>query len=899
MKTPPPAEPAPETPADRILDQAIDRELHESYLVYAMSTIMDRALPDVRDGLKPSQRRILVAMNDLNLSPGRKHIKCAKICGDTSGNYHPHGESVIYPTLVNLGQSWKTRCLLVDKQGNFGSIEGDPPAAMRYTEARMTAAAVAMLEDLDKETVDFKPNYDDRLQEPVVLPARFPNLLVNGSSGIAVGMASSMPPHNLKEIATAIAAVIDNPALTLEELLRIVPGPDFPTGGSIIGRRGIVEAYATGRGRLTVRGKVSHIEKDGRDILVIEQIPYQVVQSQLIEKIVEAKKDERIPDIADVRNHSGRDAQTRIMVVLRKGADPAVVERQLYEYTPLQTTFSVINIALVNGQPRTLPLRSMIDCYIAHRREVIRRRTEYLLRQARQQAHKLEGLMYAVCDIDEVIRIIRSSSTREEAIERLMERAFRIAPDHPRAALVPERIAAASRTGDGVRLTRVQAEAIGALRLMQLVGLEIEKLAAEFAKLLDEIDGHERLLADDRLVLDIIREDVLELAERLGDVRRTEIAEGEAGDYDMAELIQEHDVAVVVSKQGFIKRVPVDTFRTQGRGGVGVRGSDAKDGDYIERVLVTSTHHDLLCFTNTGRVYVIKVWQIPEMSRTAKGRSVQNIMELKAGETVCAYLPVADFEKAEDFLLFATSLGRVKRTALRDYGNVNRSGIIALRLNEGDSLVNVLHVSGKDHVLLATANGMSIRFDENDARVMGRDAAGVIGIDLADGDRVVGLVRCDDSACLFTCTESGFGKRTPMTEYLVQQEDGTTRVQSRGGKGRIDIQTGGRNGSVVAVHCVHESDQLLFISRGGMVVRIRASDVRLIGRNTKGVRVVKLQDGDALMAAARFEFEGDDPAGDAPPAEVDNADADGAMPADANAPDSTTDGGPHGAADAS
>jgi DNA gyrase subunit A len=564
MKTPPPAEPAPETPADRILDQAIDRELHDSYLVYAMSTIMDRALPDVRDGLKPSQRRILVAMNDLNLSPGRKHIKCAKICGDTSGNYHPHGESVIYPTLVNLGQSWKTRCLLVDKQGNFGSIEGDPPAAMRYTEARMTSAAVAMLEDLDKETVDFKPNYDDRLQEPVVLPARFPNLLVNGSSGIAVGMASSMPPHNLREIANAIAAVIDNPALTLEELLRIVPGPDFPTGGSIIGRRGIVEAYATGRGRLTVRGKVSHIEKDGRDILVIEQIPYQVVQSQLIEKIVEAKKDERIPDIADVRNHSGRDAQTRIMVVLRKGADPSVVERQLYEYTPLQTTFSVINIALVNGQPRTLPLRSMIDCYIAHRREVIRRRTEFLLRQARQQAHKLEGLMYAVCDIDEVIRIIRSSSTREEAIERLMERAFRIAPDHPRAALVPERIAAASRAGDGVRLTRVQAEAIGALRLMQLVGLEIERLAAEFSKLLDEIEGHERILADDRLVLDIIREDVLELAESLGDARRTEIAEGEAGDYDMAELIQEHDVAVVVSNQGFIKRVPVDSFRTQG-----------------------------------------------------------------------------------------------------------------------------------------------------------------------------------------------------------------------------------------------------------------------------------------------------------------------------------------------
>ncbi len=836
-----------------MIDKTIDRELHDSYLVYAMSTIMDRALPDVRDGLKPSQRRILVAMHDLNLTPGRKQIKCAKICGDTSGNYHPHGESVIYPTLVNLGQSWKTRALLIDKQGNFGSIEGDPPAAMRYTEARMTGVAVAMLEDLDKETVDFKPNYDDRLMEPVVLPGKFPNLLVNGTSGIAVGMASAMPPHNIGEIASAIVATIDNPQIGLDGLLALVPGPDFPTGGSIIGRRGIAEAYATGRGRLTVRGRVRHETRDGRNMIIIEEIPYQVVQSLLIERIVDAKKDDRIPDIVDVRNHSGRGAQTRILVVLRKGADPAVVERQLYEFTPLQTTYSIMNIALVNGQPRTLPLRNLISCYIDHRCTVIRRRTEFQLRQARQQAHRLEGLVYAVCDIDAVIAIIRAARTREDAIASLMARSFRIAENHPSSHLVPDRIARASRVGDGIKLTRVQADAIGALRLIQLVGLEVEKLAKEFADLLLEVEAHERLLANNSLVLKIVRQDVLDVAQKFPSERRTTIEADEASDFDLAELIQEHDVAVTVSHDGFVKRLPVDTFKTQGRGGVGVRGSDAKDGDYIERVFIASTHNDLLCFTNTGRVYRIKVWQIPEMSRTAKGRSINNLAELKEGERMVAYLPIKDFEQSEDYLFFASANGRVKRSSLKDFKNVNRSGIISVGLNDGDRLVNVVLTRGNDHVLLATARGMSIRFDENDARVMGRSAAGVGGIDLADKDEVVGLVRCDDQASLFTCTENGFGKRTALTEYLVQQDDGQTRAQSRGGKGRIDIKADERNGRVVAVHSTLEDDDLMFISRGGMIVRIRASTVRLVGRNTLGVRVVKLQEGDTLVAAARFE----------------------------------------------
>ena len=837
-------------PIDRVVETPIDQELHDSYLTYAMSTIMDRALPDVRDGLKPSQRRILVAMNDLNLSPGRKHIKCAKICGDTSGNYHPHGESVIYPTLVNLGQVWKTRHMLVDKQGNFGSIEGDPPAAMRYTEARMTAEATALLEDLDKDTVDFKPNYDERLQEPTVLPARFPNLLVNGSSGIAVGMASSMPPHNLGEVCDAIVKVIDTPEVGLEDLMRLMPGPDFPTGGMVMGRRGIVEAYAGGRGRITVRGRVKQVKEGGRDALEIFEIPYQVVQSNLIEKIVEASREGRIPDVADVRNHSGRDAQTRILVVLKKGADPEVVEKQLYEFTPLQSTFSIINIALVNHQPRTLGLKQLIQCYVDHRKDVVRRRTAFLMRQAKQQAHRLEGLIYAVCDIDEVIRIIRESREREEAIQKLMDRGFRIAKGHRYERLIPERIVAATRQGDGARLTRVQAEAIGAMRLIQLVGLEVEKLAAEFTKLLEDIEGFEAILASEQLVLDIVREDTVELKERFADKRRTSIEVGEAEAFEMADLIPEHEVVVTISHAGWVKRLPSDTYRTQGRGGVGIKGSDAKDGDFIEQLFTGSSHDDLLCFTNTGRVFRIKTWQIPEMARTAKGRAIQNVIELREGETVRAFLPVAGFETREYFLVFATRQGRVKRTALQDYRNVNKGGIIALNLNDGDDLVNVLLTSGKDQVMLATASGMAIRFDENDARVMGRAAAGVMGIDLAEGDTVVGAVRCDDTADLLTVTQNGYGKRTSQAEYLVRQEDGSTRCQSRGGKGRIDIKTDGRNGPVVAVRSVQEGDEMMLMSRDGMIVRSKVTDVSRIGRNTMGVRVMQLREADAVMAVA-------------------------------------------------
>jgi DNA gyrase subunit A len=839
-------------PRDRIVELEIDRELHDSYLTYAMSTIMDRALPDVRDGLKPSQRRILVAMHDLNLTPGRKHIKCAKIAGDTSGNYHPHGESVIYPTLVNMGQSWKTRYLLVDKQGNFGSIEGDPPAAMRYTEARMTAATVAMMDDIRFDTVDYRPNYDDRLTEPIVLPSKMPNLLINGSSGIAVGMASSMPPHNVSEICQAILAVMDDPDIELSSLLELVPGPDFPTGGKIVGRRGIVEAYSTGRGRVMVRGKVRHEERKGRVHLIIEEIPYQVVQSNLLEKLaIEAGKDGRIPDIANIHNHSGRNAQTRILVELKRGADPNVVEKQIYRYTPLQSTFSIINIALVNNRPRTLSFRQLIQCWIDHRREVIRRRTEFLLRRARQDAHKLEGKIYAVCDIDEVIKLIRSSKTRDEAIRRLQERAFRINPDHEYAELVPKALLERSQEGEGVTLTKVQAEAIGALRLIQLVGLEIEELATELRKLHAEIDDYMAILGSEDRVRAIIRADCADIVERFGDARRTTIEDGDADDLEIESLIQEHDVVVTISHEGYVKRLPVDTYRSQSRGGTGIRGSQTKDGDFVEHVFVSTTHTDLLCFTSTGRVFRMKVWQIPEMSRTSRGRPIQNLIDLRDGETARFFLPVADFEKSEDYLFFAMAQGKVKRTALKDYRNVNRSGIIAVNLNDGDKLVGVVQTTGESDVLLATSSGMAIRFNEDDARVMGRAAAGVKGIDIGKNDDVVGLVRCSSSADLLTVTRNGYGKRTALDDYLVRAEDGSTRPQGRGGKGRIDIKTNERNGPVVSIRPVMEGEGMVFVTLNGQLIRTDVDQISKMGRNTQGVRVVRLRDSDSLVSMAR------------------------------------------------
>ncbi|HYF15081.1 MAG TPA: DNA topoisomerase (ATP-hydrolyzing) subunit A [Phycisphaerales bacterium] len=878
----------------RVLEQDIQRELKDSYLTYAMSTIMDRALPDVRDGLKPSQRRILVAMNDLNLRPNRKHLKCAKIAGNTSGDYHPHGEAIVYPTLVNMAQKWRMRVPLIDPQGNFGSIGGDAPAAMRYTEARLTWAAMDLLADLDKDTVNFRPNYDDRLMEPSVLPGRLPNLLINGGIGIAVGMATSLPPQNPTEVLDSIIRVIDRPEITLDELMQDVveegtergsegakegkaekkivrygiKGPDFPTGGVLHGRKGIIEAYATGRGKVSVRGSC-HVEELGKDRqqLVIDEIPYNLVQDNLVEWIVEAVKEEKIQDVSDVRNESGREAQTRIVIELKKGADARVVENQLYEFTPLQATFSIINIALVNNQPRTLSLRELIDCYVEHREDVIRRRTEFLLREAKKRAHLLEGLIYAICDIDEVIRLIRESRTREQAIERLMEKRFRIAATHRHWAALPgrlqERIRAAEPAG-GVALTRVQAEAIGNMRLIQLVGLEIEKTTAEYTAVVGEIEGYESLLADRTKVLAIVRADCEEMRTRFASPRLTRI-EDTGGDIHVAALIPVEDVAVTISHAGYVKRVPLDTYRQQGRGGRGIRASDTKGEDFIERVFVAGTHDELLCFTDTGRVFGMKVYQIPEMSRTAAGRNIVNLLDLKPGEKTCTYLAIKNFEAGSNFLTFVSKGGIVKRTPLKAYANMRQSGLIAVGLKEGDSLLAVTLTDGNDDLMLVTKMGQAIRFDEQDARDMGRAAAGVKGIELAEGDEVIGVVRVpmrrivngeeytetiDPTMCLLTITDKGYGKRTPIDEYRVQPENGRMRSQSRGGKGRLDINLTEKNGFSVAALGAMPGEDLVVVTKGGQLVRMPADDIRECGRGSQGVRVARLDDGDEVVSAA-------------------------------------------------
>ncbi len=886
--------------AGQIVELDIRRELQDSYLTYAMSTIMDRALPDVRDGLKPSQRRILVAMNDLRLFPGRKHLKCAKIAGNTSGDYHPHGEGVIYPTMVGLAQKWRMRVPMIDPQGNFGSIDGDPPAAMRYTEARMMPAAMDMLADLKLDTVDFQPNYDDRLQEPTVLPGKFPNLLINGGIGIAVGMATSLAPHNPTEVFDSIIRVIDNPQITVQDLMtdlvdsagtvtrRGIKGPDFPTGGVMHGRRGIVEAYATGRGRVQLRG-VCRVEEIGskpgdRQQIVIDTIPYMLGQTSLVEKIVEAVKEERIPDVSDVRNESGREAQTRIVIELKRGADPAVIEKQLYQFTPLQETFSIINIALVNRQPRTLGLRELIDCYIAHRVEVVRRRTMHLLREAKKRAHVLEGMIYAVCDIDEVIRIIRSSRTRDEAIQRLMEKRFQIPASHPHAAKLPERLMARVRAAGeagGVILSRIQAETIGAMRLIQLVGLEIERLVADYNTLVQEIEGYELILAEPARQLALIKADCEEMRARYDRPRLTQIEDADA-DVTVAELIPVEDVALTISRDGYAKRVPLDTYRQQGRGGKGIKAGETKDEDFIAHVFVAGSHDDLLCFTDTGRVFKIKVYEVPEMSRTSKGRAIVNLLELRDGEKCRAFLPVKNFEAGSEFLTFVSRHGIVKRTSLKDYRNVNKGGIIAVGLKEGDALLDVTLTRGNDDILLATANGMAIRFDEEDARLMGRSAAGVKGIELEEGDAVIGVVAipmkpdtsglaedsrvtADTSISLLTICENGYGKRTPLDEYRVQTEGGKYRSQSRGGKGRIDIKTSDRNGKAVAALAVRQTDDIVVVSKGGQLVRIHAGEIRETGRAAQGVRVVSLHEGDAVIAAARVAEQEQDPTEPAKP----------------------------------
>jgi len=855
---------------ERIEDLQIEQELQDSYLTYAMSTIMDRALPDVRDGLKPSQRRILVAMNDLNLTPGRKHIKCAKIAGDTSGNYHPHGEAVIYPTLVRMAQEWNMRHRLIDGQGNFGSTDDDPPAAMRYTEARMTAPTVDMMADMDLDTVDFQPNYDERLMEPMVLPSKFPNLLVNGSTGIAVGMACNLVPHNLREICDAIVAVINKPEITLPELLTIVPGPDFPTGGTICGRDGIIEAYTAGRGRLTLRAKI-HVEenKNGRKSIIVDELPYNVIRKDILQQISDGVKDDRISDVSDANDHSGREHKCRMVVDLKRDADPDIVINQLYQFTSLQITVSMINIALVNRQPRTMGLKELIQHFIEHRKVVITRRTKHLLKKAQQRGHILEGLIFAVCDIDEVVKLIRSSKTRDEAIEKLRTRAFRIAPSHPAAAQIPETLM--QRAQRDILLTQVQAEAIGRLQLIQLVGLEIDRLVKEYREVTGEIEGYEAILADPKLVEDIIREDTFEIKEKYGNDRRTEIT-GAVGDMNMEALITPEDVVVTFSHEGYVKRMPTGTYRSQGRGGRGIKGTESREGDFVECLFIANTHDHLLFFTNTGRVYDKRVFDVPEMSRTSQGRSVANLLSLQTGEKVRNVLAIKDFAKEEQFLVFATAKGVVKKTALSAYENIRQTGIIAIGLEEGDALIGVAVTSGKDHIMLGTKTGLAVRFEEDQVRAMGRPAGGVTGVRFKrDGDAVVDMIVVpsgQNNGQVLTACVNGFGKRTSLEDYP---------LKGRGTQGVINIDATDRNGEVVGMKLVHQTDELMMITEKGILIRTKIAEIRETGRIASGVRLIKVDDGDKLVAMARVE-----PEDEVPPEVAD----DGAPPSDPSPTDS-------------
>lgn len=838
--------------------RSIEREMKESYLTYALSVIHSRALPDVRDGLKPSQRRILVAMNDLNLSPRAKYRKCAKVAGDTSGNYHPHGESVIYPTLVRMAQDFSLRYPLVDGQGNFGSIDADPPAAMRYTEARMAGITMEILSDLDKETVDLEPNYDDTRMQPTVLPSRFPNLLCNGSEGIAVGMATSLPPHNLREVGRGLIALLDNPELPDEELLKLVPGPDFPTGGVIMGRSGIVQAYTTGRGLIRVRARYHFEEKGNKTDIVFTEIPYQTKKAGdtgIIAKIVQVVKDGRITGISDVQDYSGRDGM-KLTVHLKKGEDPHVVLNQLWKFTPLQSTYSIINLAIDRRQPRTLTLRGLMQAWLLHRRDVIRRRTKYLLRKAEERKHIVDGLRIAVDNIDRVIEIIRASPDRDTAKKSLSAE---------------------------FSLSDRQSQAIVDMRLGSLTGLERDKLEAEHAKLVEEIADFRDILDRAERVTAMIRADIEEVVEKYGDERRTEISLEEVdGSIDIADLITEDLTVVMFTNEGYIKRVPLDTFRAQGRGGRGIRGSDAKEGDVLKSLFVSSTHDYLLFFSNMGQVFWKKGYQLPEAGRNAKGRSIQNVLQLRDDEQIQEMLRVPEFD-SERYIVFATKKGVVKKTKLEAYSRPKRGGIRAILVDEDDEVVSVRLAAPGATILVSTASGRAIRFDEAGVRSMGRTSRGVRGIKLKEGDSVVGMVVAEPDAFLLTTTVNGFGKRTPMEDYP---------IKGRGGQGVIDIKTTERNGEVVRAKFCREGDDVMFITESGMIVRTPLSEVSSIGRNTQGVRLVNLKDGDKVVSVEivrgedmeRFGSEDDEPVeGDAasPPAE----DADGAAPIDEPAED--------------
>lgn len=803
---------------DKIQEVDLQKTMEQSYIEYAMSVIASRALPDVRDGLKPVQRRVLYSMIELNNGPDKPHRKSARIVGDTMGKYHPHSDSSIYGALVNMAQEWSTRYPLVDGHGNFGSVDGDGAAAMRYTEARLSKISMELLADINKNTVDFVPNFDETEKEPTVLPSRYPNLLVNGTQGIAVGMATNIPPHNLREVIQAVVKMIDNKVqedrdTDIEELLPIVKGPDFPTGGIILGTRGVEEAYRTGRGKIRVRG-VTSIESmpNGKSRIIVSELPYMVNKARLIEKIAELVKDKKIDGITDLRDESDREGM-RICIELRKDANANVIMNQLYKHTQIQDSFGVIMLALVNNEPKVMNLKDILTYYIMHQEDVVTRRTQYDLNKAEERDHILQGLLIALDNIDEVIQIIRSSENTQVAKDRLIQR---------------------------FKLTDVQAQAIVDMRLRALTGLERSKLEQEHADLLEKIKEFKAILADKKLLLGVIKEEILIISEKYGDDRRTKFGYDEY-DIDMEDLIPRENTVIAMTSLGYIKRMTVDNFKTQNRGGRGIKGMSTIDDDYIEDLLMTTTHHYLMFFTNYGRVYRLKAYEIPEAGRTARGTAIINLLQLTPGEKISAMIPISEYEEGKN-LFMITKNGIAKKTPVIEFSNVRKTGLAAINLREDDELIEVKTTDADSEIFLVTKYGMCIRFKETDVRAMGRTAMGVIGMNLEDGDEIVGMQLNTQGDSLLIVSEKGMGKRTRMDEFSVQK---------RGGKGVKCYKIADKTGNVIGVKAVNDSHEIMMITTEGIIIQLRMEDISMIGRNTSGVKMINLDEGVTVARIAK------------------------------------------------
>ena len=827
---------------------SIEDEMKQSYLDYAMSVIVGRALPDVRDGLKPVHRRVLYAMRELGNSWNSPYKKSARIVGDVIGKYHPHGDTAVYDTMVRMAQPFSLRYMLVDGQGNFGSVDGDPPAAMRYTEVRMAKIAHEMLADLDKETVDFIPNYDESESEPAVLPTKFPALLVNGSSGIAVGMATNIPPHNLTEILNACIAIIDDPSVTTRDLMEFVPGPDFPTAGIINGANGIAEAYETGRGRVYMRARaeIETNEATGQQSIIVHELPYQVNKARLLEKIAELVKEKKIEGISALRDESDKDGM-RMVVVIKRGDVPEVILNNLYQQTQLQTVFGINMVAIVDGQPRTLGLKPILEAFIRHRREVVTRRSIYELRKARDRAHILEGLATALANIDEVIELIKASPSPSEAREALLSQGWRsemileMLGAAGAQASRPEDLAAEFGLVEGqYYLSPVQAQAILDMRLHRLTGLEQDKILQEYREVLDQIRDLLAILSDPDNLMAVIRQELVAINDEYGDNRRTEILDTHL-DLTLEDLITEEEMVVTLSHAGYAKTQQLDTYQAQRRGGKGKAATSMKDEDFIEHLFIANTHDTLLCFSSTGKVYWKKVYELPQGGRTARGKPIVNLLPLEENERINAVLPIREFE-ADKFIFMATASGTVKKTPLVDYSRPRANGIIAVDLKDDDKLVGVALTDGESDVMLFSSNGKVIRFPETDVRSMGRVSRGVRGMRLADGEQIISLIIAQQEGAILTATEFGYGKRTNLEEY---------RVQGRGGQGIISIQTSARNGQVVGAVQVCDEDQIMLITNGGTLVRTPVKHVSLVGRNTQGVRLINLSNEEKLVGLER------------------------------------------------